>query len=390
MTVSKNSSTSNNNNTGRRVTTANAEMSCGTDPFGSIDRDVTSNPGQRTFAPAPSLAENEVGVREAVKIPPWQPSATVPALRLRGRLNATMRAFFAARDVLEVETPVLSRAGNTDPNIASFSLQFGGRVDGASRTRWLRTSPEFALKRLLAAGIGDCYELGRVFRDGEAGGRHNPEFTMLEWYRVGWDHHRLIDETNELVNHALALVGRHAAVERVSYRDLYRESIGIDPFSATDASLRAALGEIQIDGDGLERDDWLDLLMTHRVQPGFSTDTLRAVHGYPPSQCALAQVSAGPESVAERFELYLGPLEIANGYHELRDPAEQRRRFEDNLATRARRLQDIPVIDEALIDALDAGLPDCAGVALGVDRLLMAMAGTTRIADVLAFDFASA
>ena len=136
----------------------------------------------------------------------WRPSASFDALRLRAALNARIRTFFEARGVVEVETPVMSLAGNTDPNIASFSLEFSGRTDGASRTRWLRTSPEYPLKRLLAAGFGDCYELGRVFRDGEAGGRHNPEFTMLEWYRLGWDHHRLVDETVELIRQALALV----------------------------------------------------------------------------------------------------------------------------------------------------------------------------------------
>ena len=138
----------------------------------------------------------------------WRPSAGIAVFRLRAELSNTIRRFFAERGVLEVETPVLSMAGNTEPNIASFSLEFSGRTDGAPRTRWLRTSPEHALKRLLAAGVGDCYELGRVFRNGEAGGRHNPEFTMLEWYRIGWDHHRLAGETVEIVQAALAVVGR--------------------------------------------------------------------------------------------------------------------------------------------------------------------------------------
>ncbi len=157
---------------------------------------------------------------------------------------------------------MLSTAGNTDPNIASFPLEFSGRTDGASRTRWLRTSPEYPLKRLLAAGIGDCYELGRVFRDGEAGGRHNPEFTMLEWYRVGWDHLRLIDEAVDLVRAALALVDRSAAYVRKPYRDVYLDGLGLDPFTAAEEALRSALGDIRIDADGLTRDDWLDLLMT--------------------------------------------------------------------------------------------------------------------------------
>lgn len=320
----------------------------------------------------------------------WQPSATFDALRLRARLNATVRAFFAARDVVEVETPVMSLAGNTDPNIASFQLEFSGRTDGAPRTRWLRTSPEYPLKRLLAAGFGDCYELGRVFRDGEAGGRHNPEFTMLEWYRLGWDHQRLIDETADLVQAALALVGRTATLSRIAYHELYRTRLGVDPATSSDDDLRAALGEVMIDPAGLTRDDWLDLLMTHRLQPEFPSDQLLAVYDYPASQCALARVRDGEVPVAERFELYLGPLELANGYHELADAREQGERFDRDLRLRRERGDREPPRDERLLLALDAGFPHCAGVALGMDRLMMALLGTGRIADVLAFDFARA
>jgi lysyl-tRNA synthetase class 2 len=320
----------------------------------------------------------------------WKPSASFDALRLRAGLNATIRTFFAERGVLDVETPVLSRAGNTDPNIAPFALEFSGRTDGAPRTRWLRTSPEFALKRLLAAGIGDCYELGRVFRDGEAGGRHNPEFTMLEWYRVGWDHRRLAAEAAELVQAALTLVGRSANVRTIAYRDLYREEVGVDPMTAPVVELQDALGDVVIDPQGLDRDDWLDLLMTHRIQPAFAADTLNVVIDYPASQCALARIRPDDPPVAERFELYLGSLELANGYHELRDAHEQRARFERDLALRTTRGDALPPIDERLLAALDADLPPCAGVALGVDRLLMAMLGTGAIADVLAFDFARA
>lgn len=317
----------------------------------------------------------------------WLPSASFETLRLRARLNATLRSFFDARGVVEVETPVMSVAGNTDPNIASFHLQFSGRTDGAPRTRWLRTSPEYPLKRLLAAGFGDCYELGRVFRDGEAGGRHNPEFTMLEWYRLGWDHMRLIDETAELVQSALALVGRTAALRRVSYHELYRERLGIDPATASIDELRAALGEVVIDPSGLTRDDWLDLLMSHRLQPSFPAGQLLAVYDYPASQCALARVRHDATPVAERFELYLGPLELANGYHELADATEQGARFDSDLEVRQARGDLQPPRDERLLQALAAGLPTCAGVALGVDRLMMAMLGTGHIADVLAFDF---
>jgi elongation factor P--(R)-beta-lysine ligase len=320
----------------------------------------------------------------------WQPTASLDSVRLRARLYATIRTFFAERDVLEVETPVLSMAGNTDPNIESFSLEFSGRTDGAPRTRWLRTSPEFALKRLLAAGVGDCYELGRVFRNGEAGGRHNPEFTMLEWYRIGWDHHRLIDESVALVQAALALVGRKADATTTTFRDLYRERLGLDPFAADEAELRAALGDIEIDPTGLNRDDWLDLLMTHRLQPGFDRDGILVVRDYPVSQSALAKIRAGQggePAVAERFELYLGALELANGYHELTDADEQRARFLRDRAARAMRGAVQPPLDEGLLAAMACGLPACAGVALGVERLLMAMTDTDRIADVLTFEF---
>ncbi|WP_189452945.1 EF-P lysine aminoacylase EpmA [Cognatilysobacter bugurensis] len=320
----------------------------------------------------------------------WTPSAMFDALRLRARLNAVIRAFFERRGVIEVETPVMSLAGNTEPNIASFHVEFGGRTDGASRTRWLRTSPEYPLKRLVAAGFGDCYELGRVFRDGEAGGRHNPEFTMLEWYRVGWNHLELVEEVAALVGEALALVDRRVALDIVDYRTLYRTQIGVDPMSASVVELQRALGDVHIDPDGLTRDDWLDLLMTHRLQPTFGVDQLLAIVDYPATQCALARVRDGDPPVAERFELYLGPLEIANGYHELADGAEQSERFERDTRVRRARAAVEPPIDTRLIAALDHGLPDCAGVAVGVDRLLMAMLGTDRIADVLAFDFARA
>ncbi len=320
----------------------------------------------------------------------FAPSASIRAIHARARLNALIRTFFAERNILEVETPLLSQAGNTDPNIESFPLQFSGRTDGAPRTRWLRTSPEFALKRLLAAGVGDCYELGRVFRDGEAGVRHNPEFTMLEWYRLGWDHRALMIETAALVNAALALVGRAAGYTEIRYDDLYRSRLGIDPQGASDEALRQALGDVQIDPEGLTRDDWLDLLMTHRLQPEFPEDQLLAVYDYPASQCALARlrVEPGKAAVAERFELYLGPLELANGYHELADAMEQGERFDRDLRVRQQRRQPGPPRDERLLQAMEAGLPDCAGVALGVDRLLMAMLGTACIGDVLAFDFA--
>jgi elongation factor P--(R)-beta-lysine ligase len=303
----------------------------------------------------------------------WRPSADAAALHSRARLFAMIRAFFAQRGMLEVETPILSQAGNTDPNIESFRTRFDGHVGAGSRERWLRTSPEFALKRLLAAGIGDCYELGRVFRNGESGRRHNPEFTMLEWYRVGWDHRRLMRETADLVLAALALVDRKASVRETTYRDLFMHALGVDPLRAADDALRTPLDGIAIDPTGLCRDDWLDLLLV--------------VHDYPASQCALAKIRDEDPPVAERFELYLGPVELANGYHELTDAAEQRARFERDHALRAQRADLLPPLDERLLAAIEHGLPDCAGVALGVDRLLVAMLEAGDIASVLAFPF---
>ena len=311
-------------------------------------------------------------------------------LELRARLYAQIRPFFAERNVLEVETPILSAGANTDPNIQSFTTRFTGHADSGARDRWLRTSSEFAQKRLLVAGIGDCYELGRVFRDGEAGRRHNPEFTMLEWYRVGWDHRRLMAEVVDLVQAALALVGKSSNLHKSTYRDLFVATLAIDPFSADEAQLQAALGDVRIDAQGLLRDDWLDLLLTHRIQPHFPNDRITMVYDYPMSQCALAKIRNDDPPVAERFEVYLGQHELANGYHELTEAAEQRARFvRDNVRRHERGLPELP-LDENLLAAMERGLPECSGVALGIERLLMAMMGTEDICDVLAFPFAEA
>ncbi|MBX3693240.1 MAG: EF-P lysine aminoacylase GenX [Dokdonella sp.] len=314
-------------------------------------------------------------------------SGQLAALRLRARVYTCIRDFFTRRGVLEVETPILSRAGNSEPNIESFCTRFKGPGIAGPAERWLRTSPEYALKRLLAAGIGDCYELGRVFRNGEAGGRHNPEFTMLEWYRVGWDHRDLAEETVALVREAGMLVSKKYDLYSVSYKELFVSSLMLDPWCAPVDELRAALGATRIDPEGLERDDWLDLAFTHCIQPGFPRDRITVVHDWPASQCALARVRPGDPPVAERFELYLGPHELANGYHELTDAAEQGERFARDLERRRARGQVEPPLDEAMLAALRSGLPNCAGVALGIERLLMCLAGSDDIRDVLAFAF---
>jgi elongation factor P--(R)-beta-lysine ligase len=311
-------------------------------------------------------------------------------LELRARVYALIRQFFATRGILEVETPMLSVAANTEPNIESFSTRFSGPAESGTAERWLRTSAEFPLKRLLVEGVGDCYELGRVFRNGEAGRRHNPEFTMLEWYRVGWDHRQLIGETIDLVRAAAASVGRTLDAVSMSYGEWFEKTLKLDPFNASIEALGEPLREFRIDGGSLQRDDWLDLLITHVLQPRLPAGRITVISDWPASQCALARIRPGDPPVAERFELYLGPFELANGYHELCDVVEQRMRFEnDNRRRRARGQRELP-IDTGLLDALGRGLPDCAGVALGIERLLMCLAGEDDIRDVLAFGFAEA
>jgi len=311
------------------------------------------------------------------------------AQRMRARLNALIRDFFTQRLVLEVETPLLSVAGNSQPNIQSFHTHFSGHHDAGPPLRWLRTSPEYALKRLLATGIGDCYELGKVFRNGEFGARHNPEFTLLEWYRVGWDHLQLMAETIQFTQQALELVNRHAQVKVISYQQLFTHSLAIDPFSASIEQLRAPLADIHINPLNLSRDDWLDLLLTHRIAPHFPDNQITVIYDWPASQAALAKIRPGIWPVAERFELYLGHTELANGYHELNNAEEQRQRFLDDLAVREQRGSEQPPLDEALLEALSS-LPNCAGVAVGIDRLLMILLGTEDIGQVLSFDFAHA
>lgn len=319
----------------------------------------------------------------------WRPSADLSVLRLRAELLAQIRAFFAARGVLEVETPALSAAAITDPHLASFKTCYSGPGSQHGRPLYLHTSPEFAMKRLLAAGSGCIYQIARVFRDGEAGSRHNPEFTLLEWYRVGFDHHRLMDEVAELVG--MLLAGRLALAEpeRLSYRQIFQHHLNLDPHRATVADLAACAETRNISiPTGMPPDDpdpWLDLLLTHCVEPRLGSGRLTFVHDYPASQAALARLRPDDPPVGERFELYINGIELANGFHELGDTVEQRHRFaQENAARRAAGLPVMPV-DEHLLAALEFGLPDCAGVALGFDRLVMLATRKTSLAEVLAF-----
>jgi lysyl-tRNA synthetase class 2 len=321
--------------------------------------------------------------------PAWRPRADWATLRLRAELLAQIRAFFAARRVLEVETPALSGAAITDPHLASFSTRYSGPGARHGQALYLHTSPEFPMKRLLAAGSGSIYQIARVFRDGEAGRRHNPEFTLLEWYRVGLDHHGLMDEVAELVKGLLAGRLALAQPERLSYRELFERHLRLDPHRSRvqDLAARAARWGLSVPpGMPLaDVDPWLDLLLTHCIEPELGQGRLSFVYDYPASQAALARLRPDDPPVGERFELYLNGVELANGFHELGDAREQCRRFEaENARRQALGLPAVP-IDELLLAALDSGLPDCAGVALGLDRLVMLAAGKTSIQEVIAF-----
>ncbi len=314
----------------------------------------------------------------------WRPSASFDTLRLRATILDRIRAFFRARGVLEVETPLLSTATVTDPHLSSMSCRFDG-PGGAGRKLYLQTSPEYAMKRLLAAGSGPIYQMGKAFRDGETGSRHNPEFTMLEWYRPGFDHHDLMDEMDDLLNEVLGT----SPAERSSYAELFQRYAGINPHDSSTGELRRlarALGLKELENlETEDRDDWLNLVLTHFIEPNLGRARPSFIYDYPVSQSALARVRTGDPPVAERFEVYVRGIELANGFHELTDPAEQRRRFKADLFRRKTMGKEQVPIDEYLLSALASGMPSCAGVALGVDRLVMLAAGFDRLTDVIAF-----
>lgn len=311
----------------------------------------------------------------------WQPSAPLNNLRQRAQIINVIRRFFAERDVLEVETPTLSAAAVSDPHLFPFAADFVPEGGGQASTLYLHTSPEYPMKRLLAAGSGCIWQLCRVYRNGETGRRHNPEFSMLEWYRVGFDHHQLMDEVDDLVN-AVLCCGRS---RRVTYASLFDEVLGVDIHTCDDAAL-ARLGLDHCDFRGeLDRDGWLNLLFSHCIEPQLLAPTM--VYAFPASQAALARVVDGDDRVpsAARFELFIQGMELANGYFELTDAAEQARRFAAD--QQLRELLERPVLptDDRLIAALQQGLPECAGVALGVDRLVMLALGASHIDEVVAF-----
>ncbi|MDT8449801.1 MAG: EF-P lysine aminoacylase EpmA [Wenzhouxiangellaceae bacterium] len=297
--------------------------------------------------------------------------STAERIRRRAAAARAVREFFAARGVTEVHTPPVTESGVTDVHIESVAL-----ADG----RFLRTSPEFAHKRLLAAGAGDLYEFGPVFRAGERGGMHREQFWMIEWYRVGWSWRNLADEAVALVETIAS--GRKWRTVRIAWRELMQSAAGLALETASDRELAEVADDAP---QGLDRPELLDWLFATRVQPHLPEDRITIVYDYPACQAALARLNPADPRFAERFEVFAGPVELANGYRELTDAEEQRRRFEaDNRRRAALGRAPMPV-DESLLAALERGLPECAGVALGFERLLM-VANAAGSIDAVAID----
>jgi len=312
----------------------------------------------------------------------WQPSASIDALRQRAAIIARIRQFFIDRAYLEVETPVMARYGVTDLYLSNIKAQFRGR-DYA-----LQTSPEYHMKRLLAAGSGPIFQLAKVFRDDELGRWHNPEFCLLEWYQLGIDHFELMDEVDALLQGLLNC----APMRRMTYEQAFLEVSQINPFTASIQDLQKLLeahdlGSVLTPGEQ-DRDQYLFLLMSHVIEPALGKALMPvAVYHFPPSQAALAKVQDG---VAERFEVYYKGVELANGFHELTDALAQKNRFEHDQGLREQ--HNLPAVpaDQYLLAALEHGLPACSGVALGVDRLIALALNKSALSDVLAFDFSRA
>lgn len=314
----------------------------------------------------------------------WQPSAPITNLLKRAAIVGQIRRFFSDRGLLEVETPAMSQATVTDIHLVPFQTRFIGPGAAGGMPLYLMTSPEYHMKRLLAAGSGPIFQLCRSFRNEEAGRYHNPEFTMLEWYRPHYDMYRLMNEVDDLLQQILDC----DSAETLSYQQVFTRHVGIDPLSADkgqlyEAAVKWDLGEATSAED--DRDTLLQLLFAMVVEPNIGRDKPAFVYHFPASQAALAEISTEDHRVAGRFEVYFKGIELANGFRELTDAREQRQRFEqDNRKRVAMSLTEQP-IDETLLAALAQGMPECSGVALGVDRLVMLALKAERLSDVIAF-----
>ena len=314
----------------------------------------------------------------------WQPSASIANLLKRAAIMTQIRQFFTDRGLLEVETPAMSQATVTDVHLSPFQTRFVGPGAAQGLTLYLMTSPEYHMKRLLAAGSGPIFQIGRSFRNEEAGRHHNPEFTMLEWYRPHYDMYRLMNEVDDLLQQTLDC----DSAETVSYQQVFIRHIGIDPLSADKAQLCDAAAKLDLADvctPDEDRDTLLQMLFAMGVEPHIGRDKPTFVYHFPATQAALAEISSEDHRVADRFEAYFKGVELANGFRELSDATEQRQRFvQDNRKRAAMSLPEQP-IDEHLLAALAHGIPQCSGVALGVDRLVMLALKADSLADVIAF-----
>ncbi len=320
----------------------------------------------------------------------WQPTASIENLRKRAELFDYIRNFFEQRVVLEVNTPEMSHCAVSDTFIDSIEANYQASVGLEIAPMYLQTSPEYAMKRLLAAGSGAIYQMGKVFRNGEHGGRHNPEFTMLEWYRPGMDDEDLMDEVEALIKPVLTIT---EPVERMTYSDLFHKYLGFRPEHASlDDLIAETRKHIDIELADDDPDTWLNLLMSHVIEPELKALNAIFVTEYPASQAALAKVREGKQGfpVAARFELFVRGVELANGYHELTDADEQKRRLEADQEQRKNLGLPQRPLEMRLVEALKEGVPDCAGVALGVDRLLMLAVSADALADIIPFDLTRA
>ena len=311
----------------------------------------------------------------------WQPSASLSHLRLRAQVLSQIRQFFIERQVLEVETPILSQHTVTDLHIDSFKTLY--HQGQQQRNYYLQTSPEYAMKRLLAAGSGPIFQISKAFRNSEEGSRHNPEFTLLEWYRPGFNHFDLMNEMDEL----LQTVANTLPAERLTYQEVFQHTLHLDPYNSTLAQLHLYAQQQSLNIPYLEnKDALLQLLLTHCIEPQLGHERPLFLYHFPTSQAALAKINqTSVPAVAERFEVYIRGIELANGFHELTDPTEQFNRFETDQRLRHQQGKTIIDIDMRLIQALQQGLPPCAGVALGLDRWLMLIANASRVDEVLSF-----
>jgi lysyl-tRNA synthetase class 2 len=317
----------------------------------------------------------------------WQPTCSIELMRLRAQVFDDIRRFFSARAVLEVETPLLRFSSGTDPQLDFFTTDYCSPP--LQHTLFLQTSPEFAMKRLLASGSGSIYQVCKAFRNGESGRFHNPEFTLLEWYRVGFTLPQLMDEIAELMGVLFKCHRSLSPAQRFSYQEIFQRYTGLNPleFSYQDYCAYARGNHMPevVSICGYNHALWLDFIFSHAVQPQLGENALCMVYGYPACQSSLARINEFNSQITDRVEIFINGIELGNGYYELTDAKEQGRRFDEEVSIRQQKKRPTAVKDKHLVAALEAGLPECSGMAIGLDRLLMLLANSTTINDVLNF-----